>query len=70
MSEYLTYGELEVGDRFIALPKPGDDSGHGGFRGSHYIFMKIEGAEVNRAVRQKNGVVSNMPDSMPIIKVE
>jgi len=63
MSAYLTFGELNAGDRFIGLPQPGDDGGH-------YIFQKIEGAGRDNAMRQKDGILSCMPDSMPIIKVE
>ncbi len=70
MSAYLTFGELNAGDRFIGLPQPGDDGGHGGFKGPHYIFQKIEGAGRDNAMRQKDGILSCMPDSMPIIKVE
>lgn len=40
--EPLTFGELKEHDRFICLPLPGDNHGHGGFRGTEYIFVKTE----------------------------
>ncbi len=39
--EPMTFGELKVGERFICMPVPGDNHGHGGFRGVHWIFIKI-----------------------------
>lgn len=39
-SKYFTFGELEVGDKFIALPVDGDDHGHGGWKGLCWIFVK------------------------------
>ena len=41
MSKKLTFGDLEVGDKFIGFPSDGDNSGHGGHLGSHNVFMKI-----------------------------
>ncbi|MDA2935972.1 hypothetical protein MYX06_02035 [Patescibacteria group bacterium AH-259-L05] len=41
-SEALQFKDLKVGDKFIAMPLPGDDSGHGGFKGEFPIFKKIE----------------------------
>jgi hypothetical protein len=79
--ETLTFGELEVGQRFISLPQPGDNSGHGGFRGAHGILTKTDqrapqeapdlpyGIPTGRAVGSR-GVPSSCPDSMPVILVE
>lgn len=39
--EPLTFKELGNGESFITLPMPGDNSGHGGLRGAHYLFIKI-----------------------------
>ena len=39
--EVLTFRELEVGDKFITLPSPGDNNGHGGFKRIHRIFCKL-----------------------------
>ncbi|KKR10350.1 MAG: hypothetical protein UT37_C0003G0049 [Parcubacteria group bacterium GW2011_GWA2_39_18] len=38
--EALTFGELRIGQKFICLPTPGDNHGHGGFKKAHYIFTK------------------------------
>ncbi|KKR45840.1 MAG: hypothetical protein UU22_C0023G0004 [Parcubacteria group bacterium GW2011_GWA2_40_8] len=78
-NEKLTFGDLKIGDTFIAFPLPGDNSGHGGYKGAHWIFMKLATvtqsvavmASVDRnSIRLLDGVLSNMPDSMPVIKVE
>lgn len=73
--EIITFGDLRVGDKFIGLPFPGDNRGHGGFVGAHHIYVKIYPIErcndnLDNAVRLKTGIVSGMPDSMPVIKVE
>lgn len=48
--ETLTFGELQPGDWYICLPLPGDNDGHGGYRGLNryyglfkplYIFKKL-----------------------------
>src|SRR5262245_5793338 len=38
----LTFGELLVDQKFICLPTPGDNDGHGGFRGVHFVLTKTE----------------------------
>ena len=82
--ETLTFGELKVGQKFIVLPLPGDNSGHGGFRGTHYIFTKTKQSidRVKSARRygvlldlpgtavDSRGIASNFPDLMPVIFVE
>lgn len=67
---YLTFGELNPGDTFIAFPTDGDNSGHGGYRRPHYIFVKVTLIGHDNAVKIKTGVPSCMPDSMRVIKVE
>lgn len=79
--ETLTFGELEVGQRFIALPSPGDNSGHGGFKGVHCIYMKTRqrvveaapglpyGVPTGRAEEGDLGIWIEFPDSMPVIIV-
>jgi len=42
MGNKLTFGELASGDMFISFPV-GGDNGHGGFKGTHNIFMKTLG---------------------------
>lgn len=75
--EVLTFGELGIGQKFISLPRPGDNSGHGGFRGAHNLFAKtLQKAEMKygtphgSATNVKRGVSSDFPDSMPVILVE
>ena len=72
-SELLTFGELKVGQVFIGFPLPGDNSGHGGFRKAHYVFIKthqsITETGHGRAVNRR-GVPSDFPNSMPVILVE
>ncbi len=70
MGRYITFGELKTGDRFISMPQPGDDRGHGGFKETYYIFQKIDNVGRENAVRKKDGALSHIPDSVPIIKVE
>lgn len=80
----LKFGELKVGDKFISLPLPGDNHGHGGFRISHHVFIKniecvtetISGLEYHpsiqhgRATNMANGNSSDFPHSMPVILLE
>lgn len=80
--EPLTFGELKVGQKFIGLPYPGDNSGHGGFRSAYYIFTKTHqkitktesglpyGIPHGRARDDKRGILTDCPDCMLIILVE
>lgn len=36
----LRFQDLKNGDKFVLIPHPGDDDGHGGLRGDHYVFVK------------------------------
>ncbi len=77
----LTFGELKVGEKFICLPVPGDNHGHGGFKGAHYIFTKTHSESTEggclvpeyrgqgRAVNNR-GISSIDPDSMWVVLVE
>lgn len=77
----LTFGELDVGQKFIGMPLPGDDHGHGGFRGAEYVFVKTDGdiAEAGHGLpyaiphgRAKNisrNISSDFPHSMYVIRV-
>lgn len=71
--EYLTFGELKIGQKFISLPVPGDNDGHGGFRGAHYLFTKthhkVEGFAVPTGKAESRGTKSTCPHSMPIILI-
>ena len=65
MSLKLTYGELEIGDKYIGFPLEGDDHGHGGYKGIHYLFIRTKVG----SVRVVDGMESNMPYDMEVIKV-
>lgn len=69
--EVLTFGELKVGDKYIALPLPGDNEGHGGFKGTHHIFQKTEkqpGKYNSRRLDERYNL-SCIPDDMLVIKI-
>ena len=76
--EPLTFGDLERGERFISMPRPGDNSGHGGLLDGAWIFMKIGpvvakgrfNSILDNAVRLIDGVLSHMSDSMLVYKVQ
>jgi len=65
----LTFGELKVGDRFIAFPLPGDNKGHGGYKGIHYICQKKQKLILLNYVTLCSGVEGHMPENAPVIKV-
>ena len=73
----LTFGKLKIGDKFISLPVPGDNHGHGGFRNNHYAFKKIAAKKnpiipviSDNAFRLKDGEISSFSDYEPVIRVE
>ena len=68
--ETLQFKDLKPGEKFIAFPFPGDNSGHGGFNGEHYIFKKIRGEENYGGLRSFDGSVSSFPEDMYVIKVK
>lgn len=74
--EPMTFGELKTGERFIFFPLPGDNHGHGGFKGTHYIFIKTKhdmhgfGIPTGIAVNASNGNESYDPHEMLVIRVE
>ena len=70
MENKLTFGELKLGDRFISFPLDGDNSGHGGYKGDHYIFQKSKKGSTYFALRLMDANHSSMPDSMYVIKVK
>ena len=39
--EPLTFGDLEKGDKFIIMPVPGDNRGHGGFLSGFDLLVKV-----------------------------
>jgi len=64
--ETLVFCELEVGDKFISLPYPGDNSGHGGLRQYHWLFKKTS---PHTAYRELDGTEQTMSDYLEIIKI-
>lgn len=80
--EPLTFGGVKVGQKFICLPLPGDNHGHGGFKGAHYIFTKTHevvteaapglpyGIPHGRATNDRRKILSDFPHSMFVILVE
>lgn len=72
--EPLTLGDLRKGDRFIFMPNPGDNSGHGGLLNGSYIFMKIE-TDTNsftpeHILRLLDGSLTHDRSDCMVIKVE
>lgn len=65
--ETLTFSELEEGQRFICLPSPGDNKGHGGFRKAHRLFKKTN---EDRAKNEKTGFENMLPGSLGVILIE
>lgn len=77
MGETEKFKDLKIGTKFITFPIDGDNSGHGGYLGSHYIFIKFAGNKKTKyslvsgnSIRLKDGNVSAMTDEMKVIIVE
>ena len=74
--ETLTFGELKIGQKFISLPLPGDNSGHGGFLGAHHIFTKTRYYLICARLGPNGEAVDGTgrpritPHPMPVILVE
>jgi len=69
-SKLQQFWDLKVGNKFIILPIPGDDHGHGGFRGTHFIFIKTSYLLFQDNARKLNsGASSNIPAAMFVICV-
>ena len=72
----LEFEELKIGDKFIGLPLPGDNRGHGGLRNAHHVFKKIAFRVNNfsgppeNALRLMDRSLSQFPEGMPVIKIE
>ena len=68
----LTFAELPMGTQFILFPQDGDDSGHGGYRGSQRLFIKSSNsdwANEANAMVLSSGCTSNIPPTMKVLKV-
>ncbi len=73
--EALTFKDLKVGEKYIVLPRPGDNHGHGGYKGCSYVFQKIKAVKQDafiwyNAIRLRDDVTSFFPDGSIIMKVE
>lgn len=73
----LTFKDLKVGDKYIAFPRPGDNHGHGGYLGNHFVFEKtdkkectIQGIRVRENARSKDGISGYFSDKALVIKLE
>jgi len=83
LCEPLTFRDLQVGQKFICFPEPGDNNGHGGLKGAHFLYEKIlhrippeKGVAAyhpncphGRSKRLLDGVVNDIPLSMLVIIV-
>ncbi len=76
-AEVLKFQYLKIGEKFICMPVPGDDSGHGGFKGSHNVFIKIYPyhrddfpSDKYNAVRLCDGTFSSLPAGVWVIRVQ
>lgn len=71
--EKVAFGDLEIGEHFIGWPIPGDNGGHGGYKGQNRLFVKTEmtSKEIAHSGVAKNGsnVPSTFPHSMTVIRV-
>jgi len=74
MGNKLTFGDLKEGQKFISFPVDGDNSGHGGYKGDHWICLKLRDVSVkekgrDNAIRCMDGCCISCPDDMNIISV-
>ncbi|MAF34520.1 hypothetical protein CMO91_01615 [Candidatus Woesearchaeota archaeon] len=72
--ETTKFGRLAPGEQFISLPTPGDNDGHGGFKGVHNLMMKTtisgaSGPNPYNYVATTTGLLGHNPDSMDVIVV-
>lgn len=77
MSDKLILGDLKPWDAFIVFPMDGDNAGHGGYKGTHNLFVRIpeidgdkpnEGG-LNNVFSVLDTRYSMLPYSMEVIKV-
>ena len=73
----MKFKDLKENDWFISKPISGDNKGHGGFKGKHYIYVKIKDTpdknhelnEKNNARRLCDGNLFAMTPEMDVILV-
>jgi hypothetical protein len=74
--EALDFADLELGEKFISLPGPGDNHGHGGLLCGAWLFIKIEpgitpvGEQPLNAVRLVNGCKINFSDGEQVYSIQ
>jgi hypothetical protein len=72
--EGLEFGDLAVGDKYISLPIPGDNSKPGsGFKNTYSLLQKIQLIEESHeynSVELKTGRPIHSPQDLPVIKIE
>ena len=72
-SDPLAFEDLDPGNLFIAFPRDGDDSGHGGYRPGQRLFKKLAEDDGNalepNAVAVNTETKSHMPASMPVLRI-
>jgi hypothetical protein len=75
MSNKLILRDLKAGSRFICFPVDGDNHGHGGYKGGHYVYQKIDFAPKCKiekhvaTVRLIDGCFHEEPECMEVIEV-
>ena len=71
--EPLLFSDLKVGAKFICMPEPGDNSGHGGLLGGAYLFKKIKEVKLrfgyHNAKRLSDKTTHVMSDGMMVLLV-
>ena len=72
--EYLTFGKVKVNQRFICLPEPGDNRGHGGLKGTYNTFTKtrhkLDGYGIPTGEAEHTGnIPSTFPHTMAVILI-
>ena len=71
--EPLTFDALFRGDKFVAMPTPGDNESHGGLLGIFDIFVKTDlichPSTPTNATRICDGSVSFFTNNLLVIKV-
>jgi hypothetical protein len=71
----LSFGDLKEGDKFIGFPLPGDNSGYGGYKGTHYIYVKTTDTDPktmggSNAIKLSSGHAVKFLGLMNVIKIE
>ena len=72
--ETIKFKDLEIGDKFTLFPAPGDNSGHGGYKGGNYLFVKISEHPIIAHIdfncfNLSMGNVQRLDDCMDVIKI-